>query len=444
VIELHVQPTQKFYLPHTENSVWLCVRVVGLESSLPQDGAETARRNIAWVLDRSGSMEGGRLSALRSAVAGAVQSLAPEDIVSVVLFGSEVETVVEAQPSRAAAERITSMKTWESGGGAALFDGLNQAAAQLRRHASGNTISQLVLVTDGEATKGPRERGDFQRLAEGWLREGIGLTVVGLGGGFDEDLLAAMARAGGGKFRYCESPDHLAAVLAEAGNASGIAVAADLVVSIEFRNYWSEVRVRGGLPGEVRRRVATFRVPHLLAGQERVFLTSALLPVQAAGGTARDSVRARARWVDPASGEIQEIVSSVSIRFSSDLRDNDYRLSAAAHRTVTAALLTEGLGEAIDALDRGDRRRLLRSLRDARDATRRLELEGDEPSENPALAAFEAYLAELQAREIGPSERKLLRSGLLGRLQPPPLQEERARPSSYPSQPSSSSKLLYP
>ena len=87
-------------------------------------------RNIALVLDRSGSMAGEPIQALRQAVSLALGTLAERDVVSIVLFGSEVETVLAAQRRDELGDLDVLLAKIEPAGGAALYDALNQGAAQ--------------------------------------------------------------------------------------------------------------------------------------------------------------------------------------------------------------------------------------------------------------------------------------------------------------------------
>lgn len=65
--------------------------------------------NLSIVLDRSGSMHGGKLHAARAAAALLVRRLSPDDMVSVVAYDDVVHTVAEpakgAQQARSRASR---------------------------------------------------------------------------------------------------------------------------------------------------------------------------------------------------------------------------------------------------------------------------------------------------------------------------------------------------
>jgi Ca-activated chloride channel family protein len=60
----------------------------------------------------------------------------------------------------------------------------------------------VILLSDGQANVGLRNVSEISRHCADWLEKGVSTTTVGLGRGFNEDLMMAMARAGGGQQYY--------------------------------------------------------------------------------------------------------------------------------------------------------------------------------------------------------------------------------------------------
>ncbi|MBE2216382.1 MAG: VWA domain-containing protein [Opitutaceae bacterium] len=371
------------------------------------------------MLDRSGSMDGERMRAVQAAVTGALDTLADRDVVSVVLFGSEVETLVEAQRCDQARERFARLGPIEAAGGAALYDGLSQGAAQVRRFAGPATVDQLILVTDGAATKGPRERADVLGLVETFVRDGTAVSAIGLGDEFDEDLLAAVARVGGGRFVFAASADRLAdAVLGEVAPSRAV-VAIDAVLTLEFRANCDEIRAHGARAAAVETNTVTIHFAQLTAGQELSALASGTLDSFAASGIQRDLVRVRLRWTDPASGETRELVQGVTARFSPESRDLLDGYNIRVYRAAVASMISEGMQAAIEQLDRGDFRRALRELRRARSRARDVNYAPDDAEIAAMIGQLDAYIAEVEARGMNVLDRKILRSGLYNQFETP-------------------------
>jgi Ca-activated chloride channel family protein len=422
VITLEAEPDQSFYREDAASEIFVQARIRTALAPAATAGApaESAPlRNIAFVLDRSGSMDGDRMAALQAALTGALDSLADRDVVSVVVFGSEVETLIEAQRCDQARETLARSGPMESAGGAALYDGLSQGAAQARRYAGPGTVNQLLLVTDGAATKGPRERDDFVRLVETFAREGISVSTIGVGDEFEEDLLATLARIGGGGFQFADQPAKLnEAILREVAPRQAI-VANDAVLTIEYRGMCDDVKAHGARVAAVVKNTVTYRFPQLTAGQELSVLASGQLDSFRTQSMQRDLVRVRLRWTDPASGEVRELAQAVTVRFSPETRDLVDSFNIRVYRAAVAALISEGMQKSIEQVDKGDFRRAVRELRRTRDRARDVNYYPEDPEIDAMVARLDAYIAEVQARGMNVLDRKILRSGLFNQFEMP-------------------------
>jgi Ca-activated chloride channel family protein len=71
------------------------------------------------------------------------------------------------------------------------------------------TVSRVILLSDGKANRGERDLSIIEGQCREWLGRGVSTTTVGLGRGFNEDLMIGMARAGGGQNYYGETASDL-------------------------------------------------------------------------------------------------------------------------------------------------------------------------------------------------------------------------------------------
>jgi len=405
-----------YYAEAPSNKIYVEARIGSTASALTPPPA--ANRNLAFVLDRSGSMAGAPIQSLRQAMAATLNSLSDQDVVSVVLFGSEVETLVEAKHRNQLGDLDALLAQIEPAGGAALYDALNQGAAQLRRNAGPGTINHLVLVTDGPPTKGPRELADFSKLAEVFAREGFTLSTVGFGQDFNEDMLATLARIGNGRFRYADKPEKFSeALLAEIAPLRTL-VARDAVVSIEFTADCSDVASYGWKQAVVERATATYHFPYLFADQASQVLVSAQITTPRFPSH-HTIATVRLRWNDLVDGKPREIVRPVSVSFDSDANTVRKSVNPSVIRTSAGTLISEGMQQAIEQIDKGDFRRALRALRRARDDAQSLNDDLDDPQVATRIQQLETYLAEVQARGLNQLDRKILRSGLFNQFETP-------------------------
>lgn len=175
---------------------------------------------LSFVIDRSGSMSGDRIEAARVAAARAAERLHPDDVVSVVAFDDDVETV--AAPDRRARHHALSAAlhaidvrgcTNLSGGWLRGREHM-QAAMGMIGTLPGSS-RRIVLLTDGHANRGITDPSTLVELARTARHMGISTTTVGIGEGYDDHLLRIMADAGGGNAWYIERPDQSQDVLAE-------------------------------------------------------------------------------------------------------------------------------------------------------------------------------------------------------------------------------------
>ncbi|MGH2614836.1 MAG: vWA domain-containing protein [Thermomicrobiales bacterium] len=201
----------------TGGEATLLVRVVA--PTLENDTAgRAAPLDIAFVLDRSGSMAGGKLELAKVGVDLAVARLCDVDRTALVVYDHEVDPV---QPLAAATPRMKASlrlalhgvdpggSTFLSGGWVAGCQELAEARPIAEDAKASTRIRRVILLTDGLANVGMLNPGELARHAGELRQRGIATTTLGVGRDFDEGLLSAMAEAGGGNFQYVADADEL-------------------------------------------------------------------------------------------------------------------------------------------------------------------------------------------------------------------------------------------
>ena len=190
--------------------------LVSLTAPVPEEIAERPGETLIAVVDRSGSMQGGPIEAVRTALHQLVDRLKPQDRFGVVIFDSEALVQVptramsdhDSATVHALIEGITSRGQTDLSGGYLL--GLSEA----RRHIS-QTGASVILLSDGHANEGITDPAQLGSVAAQARAEGITTTTIGIGQGYDEVLLAEVATQGSGSHRFAFTDDDAIAVVSE-------------------------------------------------------------------------------------------------------------------------------------------------------------------------------------------------------------------------------------
>ena len=197
-------------LTHADRAA-LLVEVAAPALAAPTDAAPT---NLVVVLDRSGSMSGEPLDHAKRALRDVVDRLSPTDSFGLVIFDDQVEVPVPAGPvtDRASIKRAIDAVTARSMTdlGAGLVEGLRQAK-RLKAEAG----VRLLLVSDGHANSGVTDPGVLGGHVGNHLDSRITTSTLGMGLGYDETLLSAIARAGNGNEHFAEEADTAAGVISQ-------------------------------------------------------------------------------------------------------------------------------------------------------------------------------------------------------------------------------------
>lgn len=288
-------------VPASGGEATLLVRVAA-----PPPAAATRRApiDVAFVLDRSGSMAGEKLALAKHAVDLAVGRLRDEDRAALVVYDHAVDLL---QPLAAATPRAKTalrlaLHGVDAGGSTNLGGGwlagcreLSDPGPPTGAPASVPRPRRAILLTDGLANAGIVDPPELTRHAAELRKRGVATTALGLGLGFDEALLAGMAEAGGGEFGFAATAADLPAFFARELHelltlaASGLTL--DLTLPEGLR-----AEIVSAFPYERRGKRFQIVVGDLPAGDERELVVGIRVAAGVIGTAHR--LRLDASWAD--------------------------------------------------------------------------------------------------------------------------------------------------
>ena len=345
------------------NQVEDVVVQIKIRPELVHSDRERPPVNLSLVLDRSGSMGGQKIEQAIQAAEVAVGRLGPRDRVSIIIYDDKVDTLVPSQ--LASRENIAEIKRRLRGvtarGNTAIYAGLNQAAAELRRYSDAGYIQRMILLSDGLANHGPSKVADFRSLGRALAGEDMVISTIGLGLGFNEDIMTTLAEAGQGNTYFVENADELPRIFAgELGDALNVA-ATDIEIIVRPRGGARIIR-SVGREAEIDGDIARFRMPQVYSGLDKLALLEVRAP-EGRVGAVEDLIEVEVNYVPAGEKLARRQQVSVPITYTEEVE----QVVAAARKDIAQNVVDNRIAEAKEAAiayaDAGDREMAASSLR---------------------------------------------------------------------------------
>lgn len=270
--------------------------------------------NVAIVLDRSGSMQGDKIRRAREAATMAVDLLDQRDFVSIVSYDDSADVVVPATRLNEPRHIKRQVRRITPRGSTALYAGVSKGAGEVRKFFSRQRVNRVILISDGLANIGPSSPSALGSLGASFGEEGISVTTVGLGLGYNEDLMTRLAQRSDGNHAFAESAQDLARIFrSEFGDVLSV-VAQDVNIHMSVPEGVRPVRVLGR-DAEIRGRDIELRLQQVYSRQEKYLIVELEVPP----GQDRQSLELLTVSVDydnMDSGERDELSRSVVASYS--------------------------------------------------------------------------------------------------------------------------------
>ncbi len=350
---LTVERAQKLYL---------MARFVGGDAP-----ADHRRRplNLSLVIDRSGSMAGEKMDYTRQAAQFLVQHLSSQDRFSLVLYNDKVETLVAAELVTNKDRIAQQIQQIRVGGTTNLSGGWLQGCQHVASYASAESLNRVIVMTDGLANRGVTDTNQLVTLARQKYEEGVPTTTMGLGSDFNEDLLVAMANAGGGAFYFIESPEVAPAIFEEELSGLLALVGQNLTITLTPTHLVTSVKQLNAYPMQNDGRRVSFRLGDVFAQDVKQLLLELDIPSLAELGEQQVAVlRFEYDAIEGDTTEHHSHEMPVMVKVA-PLGELPVPPDAAVAQSVLLLKAAQARQEAVHAADRGDydgASRLLRTV----------------------------------------------------------------------------------
>jgi Ca-activated chloride channel family protein len=258
-------------------------RILEIRVQAPASANENSRPkiNLGIVLDRSGSMAGEKLEYVKEAAWHVLDQLQAQDQIALVVFDNNVEVLSRSinvsNGNRFELKQLISKI--DSGSMTNLRDGWLTGCKEIAAAAQDGTINRTMLLTDGLANVGETDLEILAQHAFELYKDAVSTSTFGVGYGFNEQLLEAMANKGGGNYYFIERPDQIAQIfLKEFAELVGITarkveIKLDLPSSVKWQ-------VLGGWSSEYKKGSLHIYIGDMLSGKTQDIYIKLQIPAE--------------------------------------------------------------------------------------------------------------------------------------------------------------------
>jgi Ca-activated chloride channel family protein len=401
-VQLKLAAAHPVMLANKSDKVYLKISLMGTSSPINSDRSPI---NVALVLDKSGSMFGDRIAAAKEAAIMAVNSLQPQDIVSIISYDNTVNVLVPATKVADKMAILTQIQRLEADGSTALYAGVVQGADEVGKFMDTNHVNRVILLSDGQANVGPSSVSELAQLGQQLGAKGISVTTIGLGEGYNEDLMTQLASYSDGNHAFVQQSNDLITIFQrEFGDVTSI-IAKDVFLTIQCANEVRPVQLFGR-EADMQGQTVQLRLNQLPANQEKFVILQLEVPASAADSQ-RPLAKVELGYYDLRQRKNQQQQADIAVRFSTDAETVARAVDQAVMADAVAQVANQMTKEAVDLRDAGKVNEAKGLLDSAADYLR-----GSAKSyASPALTR-QAEQTQNQAKQMGESDWNVQRKSL--------------------------------
>ena len=210
--------------------------LIGARAGSSSAVREISGRNVVLLIDVSGSMAPPeRLPLLKTALSMFVDTLRPDDTLSIVTYAGSSGVALRPTPASRRDLIQRAISYLNANGSTNGAQGLVTAYRIAREAYVPGGVNRVILATDGDFNVGVTSQRDLLDLIERERESGVFLSVLGVGSGNLKDATMEMlADRGNGNYAYVDSLQEARRVLIREGDATLETVAKDVKFQVEF------------------------------------------------------------------------------------------------------------------------------------------------------------------------------------------------------------------
>lgn len=393
-LRLNVDMEKNLYTLDGSGKTYIKISLTGL--SAPRDVKRPAL-NLSLVLDRSGSMYGERMDQAKQAAKYALRFLNEDDILSIITYESEVQVLLPATrvTNKEKIERM--IDELEVAGSTALFAGVASGAREVRKFLSKERVNRVVLISDGMANVGPESPAALADLGYSLRKEGISVTTIGLGLGYNEDLMTRLASSSDGNHAFVESPRDLVRIFDKEFQDVLSVAAGNVEIIIEFNQGFKPLRVLNR-DYDIQGNRVVLDLNQIYSNQEKYAVVELLVP-PGVQGQSKEVATIQVNYQGLFSQAPLSLSKTAQIRYTPNKTEAEQSIIPVVAQAVAVQQIAEAQEEALKLRDEG---RVLEARGVLTEASSKIRAMGELISA-PALESL-ADVTDLQAEAIDDEE----------------------------------------
>jgi Ca-activated chloride channel family protein len=198
--------------------------------------SERKAAHLTFLVDVSGSMQSpDKLPLAKRSLRLLVDNLRDGDTVALVTYAGGVKLALPPTGLEHKALIHAAIEELTAGGSTAMASGIQLAYQQAMKTLDGDSISRVIILSDGDANVGATSHEDILQLIRGHVKEGITVTTVGFGmGNYKDTLMERFADQGNGNHYYVDSLLAARRIFQEQLGGTLEVIAQDVKLQVEF------------------------------------------------------------------------------------------------------------------------------------------------------------------------------------------------------------------